>query len=77
MRERCQRVHSRGCGRQARAEGPHGGELALGPQNVRWRSEHTRREWLAGTVVDKMCALVDIDVINRQILAEQVLNCDD
>ena len=54
-----------------------GGELALGPQNVRWRSEHTRREWLAGTVVDKMCALVDIDVINRQILAEQVLNCDD
>lgn len=50
-----------------------GGELALSPQNVRWRSEHTRREWLAGTVVDKMCALVDIDVLDRQIMADSIL----
>lgn len=50
-----------------------GGELALSSQNVRWRSEHTRREWLAGTVVDKMCALIDVDVLNRQIMADRVL----
>ena len=50
-----------------------GGEIGLSPQNVRWRSEHTRREWLAGTVVDKMCALIDIDLLNRQMLADAIL----
>lgn len=54
-----------------------GGELALSSSKVRWRSEHTRREWLAGTVVDKMCALIDIDVLNRQVLAERVLQDND
>ena len=50
-----------------------GGEIGLTPQNVRWRSEHTRREWLAGTVVDKMCALIDIDLLNRQMMADSIL----
>ncbi|MDG1938970.1 MAG: hypothetical protein P8I62_09045 [Pseudomonadales bacterium] len=50
-----------------------GGEMALSSQNVRWRSEHTRREWLAGTVVDKMCALIDIDLLNRQMMADDIL----
>jgi purine-binding chemotaxis protein CheW len=50
-----------------------GGEIALSSQNVRWRSEHTRREWLAGTVVDKMCALIDIDLLNRQMMADAIL----
>ncbi len=54
-----------------------GGEIALSPQNVRWRSEHTRREWLAGTVVDKMCALIDIDLLNRQMMADAILMGDD
>lgn len=54
-----------------------GGELSLASQQVRWRSEHTRREWLAGTVVDKMCALIDIDALNRHLLAERVLGGTD
>ena len=54
-----------------------GGEIGLSPQNVRWRSEHTRREWLAGTVVDKMCALIDIDLLNRQMMADAILMSDD
>lgn len=54
-----------------------GGEIGLSPQNVRWRSEHTRREWLAGTVVDKMCALIDIDLLNRQMMADAILMGDD
>lgn len=33
--------------------------LTLDPQAVRWRSERSKRPWLAGTVVDEMCALVD------------------
>jgi len=54
-----------------------GGELQLASKQVRWRSAHTRREWLAGTVVDKMCALIDIDVLDRQMLANAVLQGHD
>ena len=50
-----------------------GGEIQLASKQIRWRSTHTRREWLAGTVVDKMCALIDIDVLDRQMLANTVL----
>ena len=50
-----------------------GGEIQLSSKQIRWRSAHTRREWLAGTVVDKMCALIDIDVLDRQMLANTVL----
>ena len=50
-----------------------GGEIQLSSKQIRWRSTHTRREWLAGTVLDKMCALIDIDVLDRQMLANTVL----
>ncbi len=50
-----------------------GGEIKLSSKQIRWRSVHTRREWLAGTVADKMCALIDIDVLDRQMLANTVL----
>ena len=53
------------------------GELELASQQVRWRSEHTRREWLAGTVIDRMCALIDADTLARHLLAEQVLVDDE
>ncbi len=54
-----------------------GGEIQLSSKQIRWRSAHTRREWLAGTVVDKMCALIDIDVLDRQMLANTVLQGTD
>jgi len=50
-----------------------GGVLDLQPEQVRWRSVHTRREWLAGTVVDKMCALIDVEALNRHFLADEIL----
>ena len=53
------------------------GELSFDAARVRWRSAHTRREWLAGTVVDKMCALVDIDALNRHRLADRVMGEDE
>lgn len=34
--------------------------ITLDPEDVRWRSERSKRPWLAGTVVDKMCALLDV-----------------
>ncbi len=33
--------------------------VTVRPDQVRWRSSRTRRRWLAGTVVDHMCALLD------------------
>lgn len=33
--------------------------ITLEPEDVKWRSQRGKRPWLAGTVVDQMCALVD------------------
>lgn len=34
--------------------------IALDPEDVRWRSQRGKRPWLAGTVVEHMCALLDV-----------------
>ncbi len=36
------------------------GTTLLDPERVRWRGERSKRPWLAGTLVDQMCALFDI-----------------
>lgn len=39
----------------------------LAPDQVKWRSQRSRRPWLAGTVVEHMCALLDVDAL-RELL---------
>lgn len=34
--------------------------ISLQPDQVRWRSDRGRRPWLAGTVVEHMCAIMDV-----------------
>lgn len=34
--------------------------IVLQPDDVRWRSQRSKRPWLAGTVVERMCALLDV-----------------
>ena len=34
--------------------------ITLEPEEVSWRSDRGRRPWLAGTVVDHMCAIMDV-----------------
>ncbi|HTN32941.1 MAG TPA: chemotaxis protein CheW, partial [Marinobacter sp.] len=34
--------------------------FTLDPDEVRWRTERSKRPWLAGTVINHMCALVDV-----------------
>jgi len=34
--------------------------FTLDPDNVKWRGERSKRPWLAGTVVNHMCALIDV-----------------
>ncbi len=43
--------------------------ITLQAQDVRWRTEAGRRPWLAGTISERLCALLDTDVMAR-ILTE-------
>ncbi|NOX76133.1 MAG: chemotaxis protein CheW [Gammaproteobacteria bacterium] len=44
------------------------GVLNLEPDDVRWRGEHSKRPWLAGTAVERMCAVLDVDNLCEQLL---------
>lgn len=39
--------------------------VRLDPERVRWRGARGKRLWLAGTVVDHMCALLDVAQLTR------------
>ncbi|TGG96101.1 chemotaxis protein CheW [Natronospirillum operosum] len=47
------------------------GSITLNPDEVKWRSERTRRPWLAGTVVDHMCALIDLEAFEKVLLSDK------
>ncbi|HEY3699313.1 MAG TPA: chemotaxis protein CheW [Spongiibacteraceae bacterium] len=34
--------------------------IVLNPNHIRWRGQRGKRPWLAGTLIDQMCALFDI-----------------
>lgn len=38
-----------------------GGILKLTQGQVRWRQDKSTRPWLAGTIIEKMCALLDVE----------------
>lgn len=39
--------------------------FSLEPDAVRWRTQRSKRPWLAGTVVEHMCALMDMEALDR------------
>ncbi|HET8903327.1 MAG TPA: chemotaxis protein CheW [Saccharospirillum sp.] len=41
------------------------GSISLEPDAIKWRSSRTSRPWLAGTIIDRMCALVDLHEFAR------------
>lgn len=43
--------------------------ITIEPEQVRWRSDRTRRRWLAGTVIEQMCALIDPSVFAEMLAA--------
>lgn len=46
--------------------------ITLEPDQVKWRTQRGKRPWLAGTVIDHMCALIDTEGFRDLILkAEQ------
>lgn len=44
--------------------------VALEPDEVKWRSDRSKRPWLAGTVKERMCALLDIPTMGQLLNAE-------
>lgn len=42
--------------------------ITLMPEDVKWRSDRSKRPWLAGTVKDHMCALLDIPRIGQILI---------
>jgi purine-binding chemotaxis protein CheW len=41
--------------------------IRLDPSAVKWRGQRTQRPWLAGTVIEHMCALLDVAVLAELI----------
>lgn len=52
-------------GRWALAASAIGEVIELRAADVKWRSSAGKRPWLAGTVIEKMCALLDTDALAR------------
>jgi purine-binding chemotaxis protein CheW len=41
--------------------------IELEPNDVKWRGANGKRAWLAGTVIEQMCALLDIDALTEEL----------
>jgi purine-binding chemotaxis protein CheW len=46
--------------------------ITLRPEDIKWRVNGGKRPWLAGVIKEKMCALIDVENLNR--LLEQGLD---
>lgn len=44
--------------------------IRLEPSAVKWRTDRGKRTWLAGTVIEHMCALLDVEVL-AQLITDQ------
>lgn len=44
--------------------------VRLEPDQVKWRSQQGKRQWLSGTVIDHMCALIHVDSLIDLLEAE-------
>lgn len=42
--------------------------ITLQPEDVKWRSDRSKRPWLAGTVKEHMCALLDIPRVGQMLI---------
>lgn len=47
--------------------------IQLRPEDVKWRLQRSQRAWLAGTVIEHMCALLDVEALARLVTDKQAL----
>jgi|SRR5690554_135537 len=48
--------------------------FTLAPDQVRWRTSRSKRPWLAGTLIEHMCALLDVDACKRLLKESEQRN---
>jgi purine-binding chemotaxis protein CheW len=48
--------------------------IQLSPDQIKWRTERTKRAWLFGTVIDHMCALIDADSLSSLLNQQATSN---
>lgn len=48
--------------------------IRLEPNQVKWRAQRGQRAWLAGTVIEHMCALLDVEVLAKLISQPAIKN---
>jgi len=46
--------------------------IRLDPSEIKWRSQRSQRPWLAGTVIEHMCALLDVAALAELIASGAV-----
>lgn len=46
--------------------------IRLDPREIKWRSQRVQRPWLAGTVIEHMCALLDVSALAQLIASGAV-----
>ncbi|MCY1285096.1 CheW-like domain protein [compost metagenome] len=46
--------------------------IRLDPSEIKWRSQRSHRPWLAGTVIEHMCALLDVSALAELIASGAV-----
>jgi len=42
--------------------------ISLEPEAIRWRTDRTKRPWIAGIIKEQMCALLDIPMIGQMLM---------
>lgn len=47
--------------------------IQLDPDQVKWRTERSKRAWLSGTVIDHMCALLDAEMLSFLLQEDAML----
>jgi len=50
--------------------------LRMDPSQIKWRAHRGQRPWLAGTVIEHMCALVDVAQLAEMIASGAVQRQD-
>lgn len=48
------------------------GIITVHPERVRWRGGSETQPWFSGVVSDRMCALIDMDVLARRLASKPV-----
>jgi len=67
--ERCQHLVMIDDGRWALACSGIGDVVDLEHEGIKWRSANGKRLWLAGTVIERMCALLDVEQLSLELAA--------